>query len=61
MTLYNFFTIPTETPDRLNDVLAELSLHNPKEYPSRKLAKMFGVSQRTIMGVIKRTAWCHLP
>jgi hypothetical protein len=48
---------------KLNDdqVYQIRSLHNPKEYPSRRLAKMFGVSQHKIMNIIHRTSWNHLP
>lgn len=34
-------------------------IHNPKTFPTRKLAKMFGVSQCVIMKVIKGSAWKH--
>lgn len=42
-------------------VLEIRRIHNPKTYPSRKLARMFGVSQGTIMHVLKRVTWAHLP
>lgn len=35
-------------------------LHNPKTFPTRKLAKMFGVSQKIIMNVINNRSWTHV-
>jgi hypothetical protein len=47
---------------KLNEqqVLEIRRLHNPKEYPSRKLSKMFGVSQRKIMDILQGKSWNHL-
>jgi hypothetical protein len=43
-----------------DSVIAIRALHNPKTYPTRKLSKMFGVSQRKIMDVLHRKSWHHL-
>jgi hypothetical protein len=45
------------TDDQVQQIRA---LHNPKEYPSRRLAKMFGVSQKLIMNILQNKAWSHL-
>lgn len=42
------------------DVLEIRRLHDPKTYPSRKLAKMFGVCQRKIMHILHRESWNHI-
>ncbi len=35
-------------------------LHDPKSYPTRKLASMYGVNQRLIFNIIHRTTWRHI-
>lgn len=42
------------------DVLQIRKLHNPKIYPTRKLAKMYEVNQRLIWNIINRKSWKHL-
>ena len=43
-----------------SDVIQIRKLHNPKSYPSRKLASMFGISQRKIMHILHGESWKHL-
>lgn len=43
-----------------SDVLQIRKLHNPKVYPTRKLAKMYSVNQRLIWNIINRKSWRHL-
>jgi hypothetical protein len=47
---------------KLNEsqVLEIRKLHNPKVYPTRKLALMYGVSQRKIMHILHRQSWAHI-
>lgn len=35
-------------------------LYNPKRYPTRKLAKIFNVSQRLIFNIVHRLCWKHI-
>jgi hypothetical protein len=43
-----------------DQVLEIRRLHNPKTYPTRKLAKMFNVNQRLIFNILHRTTWKHI-
>lgn len=36
------------------------TIYNPKQYPSRKLAKMYGVSQRKVLDIVTNKSWRHL-
>lgn len=43
-----------------HDVILIRKFHDPKKFPSRKLARIFGVDQKIIMNVIQRKAWRHV-
>ncbi len=42
------------------DAIQIRALHNSKTYPTRKLARDFGISQCTVMKILKRVAWNHV-